>query len=111
MLVLSRPYVNMEKIKIYEGKKVHEIKFLDISHFMAMGKKTQVMLNNKKIIISNRLLKFYHDQLHIKKDFYRIHRKYLINFHSIVGMQKGNKIFYAKDGFKKGYTILPSHIN
>lgn len=101
----------MKTIKIYEGKKIHEIALKRISHFMAMGKKTHVVLQDSSVIISTRLLKFYQDQLHEKEGFFRVHRKYLINSSAIKAIQEDDKIYYPKDGFTKPHPILPPHIN
>ena len=101
----------MKNIKIYSGKEVLEIELNRISHFMAMGKKTHVVLQDTSVIISTRILKFYHDQLHEKEGFYRVHRKYLINAGQVKEIQSDDKMYYSKDGFTKGYSILPTHIN
>jgi len=103
--------LQMQVIKIYEGKTIHEIALKRISHFMAMGNKTHVVLEDNSVIVSTRILKFYHDQLHIKAGFYRVHRKYLINVAFVKELQDGKYVYYAKDNFTKPYPILPTHIN
>lgn len=101
----------MKTIKIPEGKTIHDVEINRISHFMAMGNKTHVILQDSSIIISNRILKFYHDQLHEKEGFYRVHRKYLINAAQVKEIQSDNKVYYPRDVFTKEQRILPTHIN
>jgi DNA-binding LytR/AlgR family response regulator len=73
---------NPKTIEIREGKKIHIIELNRISYFEAAGKQTRVYFPDKTFILSTRMLKHYHDQLH-KKGFYRIHRKTLINIDHI----------------------------
>ena len=81
----------MKTIDIYEGKQIHKIELRDIVYFMADGKCSMVFFMDKSYIRSTKGLKYYHDQLHEKENFYRIHRKYLVNVIHIVRIEDASE--------------------
>lgn len=99
-------------IEVPEGKVIHKNELHRITVIVAMGKKSQVRLSDGSEIISTRMLKYYHDKLHKKENFFRVHRSYLVNMIHVKEVRDDSTIFMFEDGrITETKTTLPKHIN